>query len=98
MPIPSFMVESNIRISKRFTADGGIILFIHHENDGKTYEEITEVLGLPTIIKDMGGDDKYIAYSLAEGQRRHAYFIFHNGKVVEEGIMYGNDYKILDFE
>lgn len=70
--------------------------FVHDENDGKTYEEITEVLGLPTTIKDMDGGNRYIAYSLAEGQQRHAYFIFHNGKVIEEGVMYGNDYKILD--
>lgn len=72
--------------------------FINNENDGKTYEEITEVLGLPTTTKNMGGGDKYIAYALAEGQQRNAYFIFRNGKVDEEGVMYGNDYKILDFE
>lgn len=69
--------------------------FVHDENDGKTYEDITEVLGLPSIIKDMGGGNKYIAYALAEGQKRNAYFILHDDKVIEEGVMYGNDYTIV---
>lgn len=72
--------------------------FIHADNHEKTYDEIIEVLGLPTTIKDMEGGDQYIAYALSEGQQRHAYFIFHKGKVIEEGVMYGTDYTILDYE
>ena len=70
--------------------------FIRPDNDGETYDEITDVLGYPTVIKDMGGDNTYIAYTLIDGQQRNAYFILHNDVVVEEGVMYGNDYTILE--
>lgn len=72
--------------------------FIHGDNYGKTYEDIEEVLGLPSIIKNMGKGDKYIAYSLAEGQQKNAYFVLHKNKVIEEGVMYGNNYTILNFK
>jgi len=72
--------------------------FIHGDNYGKSYYDITEILGLPSAIKNMGSGDKYIAYALAEGQQKNAYFIFHNDKVIEEGVMYGNNYAILNLE
>ena len=72
--------------------------FINGENYGNSYEDITEVLGLPSTIKDMGSGNKYIAYSLSEGQQRNAYFILRLNKVIEEGVMYGNDYTILYLE
>ncbi|MFD0711756.1 M56 family metallopeptidase [Paenibacillus sp. GCM10027626] len=72
--------------------------FVRGTTYGKTYGDITEQLGLPPTIKIMGDGDKYIAYPLREGQQRHAYFILHDDEVVEEGLMYGNDYTILDFK
>lgn len=72
--------------------------FIHYTFSGKTYGDITEEFGFPSTIKVMDNGDKYIAYPLREGQQRHAYFILQDDKVVEEGVMYGNDYTILDFE
>lgn len=72
--------------------------FVRATNYGETYDKIIESLGFPSTIKDMGGGNKYIAYLLREGQQRNAYFILHNDKVIEEGVMYGNDYTILDFE
>ena len=73
--------------------------FIHHENYGKTYDEVAEVLGYPSIFKDLDGGDKYMAYPLiAEYENINAYFILHNDKVIEEGIMYGDDYAMLNLE
>ena len=66
--------------------------FVHADNYGKSYEDITKMLGLPSKIKDMGDGNKYMAYLLAEGQKRNAYFILQNNKVIEEGVMYGDDY------
>lgn len=73
--------------------------FIYGENDvGKTYEDVIRVLGLPSTIKDLGSEKNYIAYALAEGQQRNAYFLFQKDKLIEEGVMYGTDYSILEFE
>ena len=70
--------------------------FIHADNYGKTYGEITNMFGNPTVIKTNGdGDNTYIAYTLREGQQRHAYFVLHNDIVIEEGVMYGIDYSAL---
>lgn len=72
--------------------------FVRGPAYGKTYADIMDELGLPSTIKVMGGGDKYITYPLREGQQRNAYFILHNEKVIEEGVMYGDDYTILDFK
>jgi hypothetical protein len=72
--------------------------FSRYNFSEKSYDFITEEFGFPPTIRVMGGGKKYIAYPLREGQQRHAYFILQDDKVVEEGLMYGNDYTILDFE
>ncbi|NLT57932.1 MAG: DUF4825 domain-containing protein [Clostridiales bacterium] len=72
--------------------------FVHGDHDGKTYEEITAIFGPPSTIKEMGGGDRYIAYALSEGQQRNAYFVLRDDRAVEEGVMYGADYTLLDFE
>ena len=66
--------------------------------DGESYLELTAYLGFPSIIKDIGGGYKYIAYLLRDGQQRHAYFLLQNNKIVAEGVMYGDDYTVLNFE
>ena len=71
--------------------------FIHGDHYGKTYDEMITILGYPSVTQAITGGDTYIAYSLAEGQQKNAYFIFHNNKVMEEGVMYGNDYPALSF-
>ena len=71
--------------------------FICGDNYGKTYDDITELFGGPAVIKNMGGGNKYVAYPLAaEHKNTNAYFILHDDKVIEEGVMYGNDYTVLD--
>jgi hypothetical protein len=67
-------------------------------NDGESYLELTAYLGFPAVIKDMGNGYKYIAYPLREGQRRHAYFILQNNIIIAEGVMYGDDYTILNLD
>ena len=72
--------------------------FIHADNYGKTYDEITNMLGHPSVIKAIGDGDgghTYIAYTLREGQQRHAYFVLYNDTIIEEGVMYGIDYSAL---
>ncbi len=71
---------------------------VRYVSSGMTYSDITEKLGLASTTRTLSNGDKYIAYQLRDGQQRHAYFVFHNDKVVEEGLMYGNDYTTLDFE
>jgi hypothetical protein len=66
--------------------------------DGESYLELTSYLGFPDIIKGMGGGDKYIAYPLRDGQKKHAYFILHNDIVITDGVMYGDDYALLNIE
>lgn len=66
------------------------------EEDGENYDDLTAYLGYPTTTKDMGSGNTYIAYLLREGQQRNAYFILRNNKVIAQGVMYGNNYAILD--
>ena len=73
--------------------------FIHADNYKKTYDDITELFGDPAVNRNMSGDKRYIAYPLAAEHRdTNAYFVLHNNTVIEEGVMYGNDYTILEFE
>ena len=65
--------------------------------DGESYLELTAYLGFPTIIEDRAGTYKYIAYPLRNGQQKNAYFILQNDKIIWEGVMYGDDYTILDY-
>lgn len=66
--------------------------------DGESYLEVTSYLGFPDTINDMGGGYKYIAYRLRDGLQRHAYFILRDDVIIAEGVMYGDDYSILDFQ
>ena len=76
--------------------------FIKADNYGKSYDDITELLGNPSVIKDInqvndrGNKYIYIAYRLIEGQQRYAYFVLRNDKVIEEGVMYGDDYATVN--
>lgn len=81
-----------------FDSSGGLraTRFISGENCGKTYREVTGVLGLPSVKKRMGLRDRYIAYPLSESGR-DAYFVLRAGRVIEEGVMLGTDYKKLEF-
>lgn len=73
--------------------------FIHADNDGKSYDNITEIFGYPSITKNLGGGRQYIAYRLiAEHNNVNAYFVFYNDAVIEEGVMYGDDYSALTLE
>jgi hypothetical protein len=65
--------------------------------DRESYLELTAYLGFPTVIKDMGDGYKFIAYSLRDGQQRHAYYILQNEIIIAEGVMYGSDYTLLNF-
>ncbi|MCL2323832.1 MAG: hypothetical protein FWC47_17210 [Oscillospiraceae bacterium] len=64
-------------------------------NHGKSYDQVVELFGNPTVEKDIGDGGKYVAYSLREGQNRYAYFVLKDDKVIYEGTMYGNDYSSL---
>jgi len=75
----------------------GLYATMFFESDGENFDDLTSYLGYPTTNRDMGSGNKYIAYSLREGQRRNAYFILHNNKVIAQGVMYGNGYEILNF-
>jgi hypothetical protein len=63
--------------------------------DGETYLKIVSYLGFPSFEKDMGGGCKFMAYQLRDGQKRHAYYIMQNYIEIANGVIYGDDFRIL---
>ncbi len=63
--------------------------------EDKSYDDIINHFGYPTVEEVMEDGKKFIAYLLRCPKNRYAYFILDEDKVIFEGTMYGCDYKIL---
>ncbi len=88
---------STDRFAYYFTEDGLLTATRYFTEEGIGYEQLVGVLGLPghTEAAMQNGDIWLAFYELREGGGRYAYFVLRNRKVVEEGVMFGLDYKAL---
>ena len=90
-------VEESRGAAKYYFKDSaGLYATSYHVTNGESYDDVVTYLGYPGITKKMDESNTYIAYQLREGQNRHAYFIIQDGRVIVEGVMFGDDYDIID--